>query len=143
MNIWSFSYSNRYYITHPWEWVRELWLSLKWFLQRGARGYSDCDVWGLDSYLASWMPQAIRSINKKGYPICGEQCGISSEVEENEKHWNEVLIKTARGFEIPLEQDELLGKVEPQDFQEAYEKLEKERIECFHEFGKHFNYLWD
>ena len=38
---------------------------VKWFIQRGKRGYADCDVWSLDSYLNSWMPEAIHQLKKR------------------------------------------------------------------------------
>jgi hypothetical protein len=53
-------------IFHP---VR-LCRKVKWFFQRGSRGWADCDTWGLDDYLNSWMPKALVYLkaHKHGIP---------------------------------------------------------------------------
>lgn len=43
----------------------------KWFIQRGRRGWADCDTWSLDDYLDGWMPAALRYLrdHKHGVPM--------------------------------------------------------------------------
>ena len=43
---------------------------VKWFIQRGTRGWADCDTWGLDDYLARIIYEGIKHLNKNshGYP---------------------------------------------------------------------------
>lgn len=40
------------------------------FIQRGRRGWADQDVWSLDGYLNSWLPDALRRLRdtKQGVP---------------------------------------------------------------------------
>jgi hypothetical protein len=38
--------------------------SIKYFIQRGKRGYSDEDVWDFDNYLCSIIPPAIRELKR-------------------------------------------------------------------------------
>ena len=54
-------------VFHPIEMYREV----KYFIQRGRRGWSDRDAWSLDYYLTSWMPEALGYIrkHKHGVPI--------------------------------------------------------------------------
>lgn len=42
---------------------------LKWFIQRGRRGWADCDTWSLDNYLAKVISESIVYLadNAHGY----------------------------------------------------------------------------
>ncbi len=40
---------------------------IKWFIQRGTRGYADCDTWSLDSYIAGWLPSALRQFADEAF----------------------------------------------------------------------------
>jgi hypothetical protein len=66
-----FGWNYRHLLTHPWKLAEECYYHTKWFMQRGWRGYADCDVWGLDSYLAGWLPRALDGLisAKHGHPI--------------------------------------------------------------------------
>ena len=83
-------YNYAAYAYKPWEYVGDLYLQAKWFVQRGLRGYSDEDTWSLDHYLASWMPQALRQLkqNSHGHPDGMTYAG-----------WQTRLRKMADGFE--------------------------------------------
>jgi len=37
---------------------------IKWFIQRGKRGWADCDTWGLDFYLADIIENSIQYLKK-------------------------------------------------------------------------------
>src|SRR5258708_21045784 len=78
-----FGWNYQYLLLHPWVIVQESYYQAKWFIQRGWRGYADCDVWGLDSYLAGWMPEALERLqkNKLGYPIGMKRQGWDSRLE--------------------------------------------------------------
>jgi len=77
-NRWWFKYAppfgwyNYYgYSTKPWVYFHDLWLQVKWFCQRGARGYADNSVWSVDWYLSSFMGNALRDLSKQvhGVPL--------------------------------------------------------------------------
>jgi len=102
-------------------------MSLKSFIQRGKRGYADQDLWSLDTYLADWLPIAIRDLSRisHGYPT-----------NLTEKKWNDILEKMARGFEAHNKQFDL---EEDMEFKKL-KKIEKEGIKLF---AKYFDSLWD
>jgi len=54
----------RFFNYNPWGNPRQAYREIKWFIQRGRRGYADCDVWSLDDYLDRWMPNALRRLKK-------------------------------------------------------------------------------
>ena len=93
-----FNYRKRYYATHPWELIFEVYREVKWFIQRGRRGYSDCDRWNLCGYLADWIPQAMREFQKYN---CGHPGDITNE------EWLVILEKIALGFETTTKIDDL------------------------------------
>lgn len=45
--------------------------SVRWFIQRGKRGYADCDIWQFDTYLAKMIFEGARKIKeiKHGVPM--------------------------------------------------------------------------
>jgi hypothetical protein len=51
---------------------------VKWFIQRGTRGYAECDVWGLDTYISEVLSKSLRDLaeSKTGVPglWLGEAC---------------------------------------------------------------------
>ena len=73
---------------------------IKYFIQRGMRGYSDEDTWSFDDYLCEIIPPALRKLAKNH---CG--CGCPTEFwdslsKNNECHkWAEALETMAQGFE--------------------------------------------
>lgn len=99
-----FGYNKKYLITHPHIIAREIYYYIKWFIQRGHRGYADCDVWGLDSYLCDWLPAALRELASD---IGGVPCDLAKinkdgthDVTDKEiNNWKAQLRIIADGFE--------------------------------------------
>jgi len=71
--------------------VRNLYDNTKWFIQRGRRGYSDCDVWGLCHYLPGVISQSVNHLEKNlhSFPM-----GMTF------KQWQIILRKIVKSFEI-------------------------------------------
>ena len=116
--------------------MKELIKKIKWFIQRGKRGYSDQDVWSLDSYLMEWLPKALRQLAKNhiGYPI-----GLS------DKEWISILNKMADGFDAERINDNLYfdGKISVCDAVKN-EKIVHEKLQnSLKLFVKYFRNLWD
>lgn len=124
-----FGWNYWHLITHPWLIIEESYYHIKWFIQRGYRGYSDSDSWGLDSYLCSWLPQAIRSLkDSHGHPVGMTPWG-----------WNTRLEKMAQGFEAMQNLADLKFTYKSPEERIAWRQFHR-GMKLFH---KHFFSLWD
>ena len=70
---------------------------IKWFIQRGKRGYSDADLWNFDSYLCEFMPAALRSLKKD--VGCPTQFYDETALNKENHKWIEAIEAMAQGFE--------------------------------------------
>ncbi len=124
-----FGWNYAHLFTHPWKIVGESYYRVKWFIQRGYRGYADCDVWSLDYYLSGWMPEALARLqaNKIGHPI-----GMT------QKGWDTRLEKMKQGF-IEARKVSDMVYMTPQDCTRAQRRMEA----GLKVFAKHFLSLWD
>ena len=120
-------YNYAFYLYNPHKYIIAIYDRTKWFIQRGRRGYADCDVWGLDNYLAGWMPGALRKLedNKLGHPI-----GMTP------KGWANRLRIMCEGFEAVVAMGEIPDA-------KTYRRLERRMRKGMKMFGKHFLDLWD
>jgi len=68
---------------------------IKWFFQRGARGWADCDVWSIDGYLNVIMPDMITRLQEiqHGSPALDKDGN-----ELTEEQWKIILEKIKLGF---------------------------------------------
>ena len=64
------SRSTRYYLTHPWEWFKDLKYCLRDAYQRITRGYADTDWFDMDSHLLELLPAMLKELaaNSHSYP---------------------------------------------------------------------------
>ena len=125
----------KYALTHPWEeikhWIREI----KWFIQRGLYGWADSDSWGLDWYLSTWLPSALRKYKTgSGFPGYG--------TANTYKKWGNILEKMAKGFEAHLKVDDI-EFTNSKHFQKEIKKLQKIEKEGLQLFVEYFGYLWN
>lgn len=132
---WAYSksfagYNLWYWLGSPWKFVTELPLhyahNLRWFVQRGRKGYSTHDTWSLDYYILRWLPDALDQLANEahGWPQ-------SDEFPEFED-WTQWLRDMA----------ELLRPYQDQ----LYVTEETERIfteVIWPQLGRHFFSLWD
>lgn len=98
-------------ITHFWNDYNpvQLYREVKWFVQRGRRGWSERDLWGLDTYLAGWLPDALHALKTKkcGIPInmfTQEECDLMTKgghVDDDPAvdRWHATLDHIIEGFE--------------------------------------------
>lgn len=61
----------RFFISHIIFHPTKMYDQVKWFIQRGRRGWSDRDVWSLDWYLceSTMMPDALRHLKKTKHGV--------------------------------------------------------------------------
>lgn len=69
-SVWTWSYSTRYYLTHPWKWFRELFRNIKDMWHRSIYGWTWMDVWNLNDWLLGVLPDMLRHMADHGsaYP---------------------------------------------------------------------------
>jgi len=142
-----FGYNYWYLIQHPWKVPYESYYRIKWFIQRGYRGYADCDNWDLGYYLARWMPQAIRNL-KKGIGTPGSVlCALypkkieytTQEYETASMMWQDILEQIAMGFEAINKQAEELNW--PDSPRAKF--LDSLVAQGMKQFVKYYQNLWD
>lgn len=64
MDSWDRLFHWKYAPLRAWHWLLNIPREIKWFYQRGTRGYADCDTWCLNHYIASWLPEALEHLKK-------------------------------------------------------------------------------
>lgn len=143
MSVYSYGlpYRKSYYVKRPWQYVRHQWSQLKWFYQRGSRGYADCDVWSIDAYIVHWLPAALRQLKKEnhGHPtsVCNEDIDWTTHIDcKGEERWEALLEEMASGLEMAFVlQDRWISdrdSLEWRKFDRAMQLIHK-----------HFFELWD
>ena len=130
--------------------------SVKWFFQRGYRGWADCDWWNMNNYLCEIIIPMLKELkeNKHGCPS-----GLDEDFEVAEKRWNEHIDDMIEAFEAAKRvlEDEYYKEVSGDSIEairnasgEEINKwwaLSKEDQKLFNKkikiFIKHFFSLWD
>jgi len=111
----------------------------KWFFQKLFRGYSDCDIWGLDYHLAKLILKRL-----KAFYNGGKRCGYPGHLE-NEQEWNHILEEMIFAFEYVLGDYSFNRKFWKDDSTKLENKArqaEQRYIKGMHFFAEYFNNLW-
>ena len=112
------------YVERKIPWFSKLWPSayynpVKWFVQRGSRGWADRDVWSVDQYLARIIPEMLERLKSRKNsipPILHDLQGnviyemtseTSDETFENARRlWNHRLDEIIEAFRVYQTADE-------------------------------------
>ena len=88
---------------------------IKWFIQRGRRGYSDCDTWNMYSYLIRITLPMLRWLrtNNAGYPGYGKA--------STPEKWDTLLDEMIEGFEAAK-------RIEEWDFKDYEEYVADQKL---------------
>lgn len=117
---------------------------IKWFIQRGKRGYADSDLWYLYWYISNLMVNALKQFDERrcGYPSC-----------LTDKEWSKKLNEMREGFEfyknVDHIEDEAFEKFGSERkagellWLEHVEKQRKIAEKKLNIFIKYFEHLWD
>ncbi len=122
---------------------------VKRFIQRGKRGYANCDVWGLNYYLSDVIEHSIRDLKKNlnGHPI-----GLT------EGQWVDILNSISYTFNLAKQCSEgdlmlLRDKKDRNKYTTIFEKdnntrcMNLKEIKAydlgFKNFKEYFHNLWD
>ena len=95
--IWDYIQSIFY--RYFWNWLSSIPSEIKYFIQRGRRGYSDRDSWELELYLLDIILCNLvkRRINDSSIPATQ---GPDGQWRYNKPEWNEILNEMITGFYI-------------------------------------------
>lgn len=143
-----FGWNYLHLIKNPHLIFKETYYEIKYFFQRGKRGYSDRDNWSVDYYLNSWMPTALRNLKSEhGFPV-----DVYVHMFPNDNYyeldpvhsalahakWHEILEIMAQGFEAAkkINEYEFKGPVE-------LELLRTQMNEGLRLFREYYLSLWD
>ena len=124
-------YNTGYLITHPWKIIIHYWDELVDCVERGLYGYARRDYWGLNWYLSTWLPSALRMFKKgAGYPGLGRANTFEK--------WQALLEEMAKGFEADK-------KIADFDYKKPgeLEKLVAVQQKGLKLFIKWYDNLWD
>ena len=113
---------------------------IKWFIQRGKRGYSDCDTWNLYNYLLNILVPALENLQeiKHGCPA-----NENEDIEEAFKRWTDELQIMIDGFKAGLDMEEMCIETTYEDFKVRHAELEMKFNKGMEMFVKRFWHLWD
>jgi hypothetical protein len=123
------------YRTFCWPWWKQ-YLSpktycyaVKYFVQRGLRGWANCDTWSLYDYLNEVLPEAIGHLKYHTHSI---------PMSITEEEWNKILTEIQVGFfasrSIADAKYENRGQLK---------ELTKTQNKGLHLFAKWYGDLWD
>jgi hypothetical protein len=154
----SYNWKPRYLFLSLGHFFGDFFRDIKWFFQRGARGYSDSDVWNFDCYLSDVIYNGLKQLKeiKHGFP-----CGYKENWKKAERNWDRDLQIMIDGFKSANEIGEnsfvmgcskteteiFLGREVPKFDIRKYEreiaKRQKKLDKAMDLFKKHFFNLWD
>ena len=102
---------------------------IKWFIQRGKRGYSDRDCWSFDTYLAGVISGGLTKLN--------ENHNLRYDIKSNKWVFNgEPYKQIIEGFTAYHKKEQPCGAKE-------YKNLQRKLNESLKLFSKHFEEFWD
>ncbi len=75
---------------------------IKWFIQRGKRGYADCDWWSLDTYICQVMIDAMEDLMYRGCHVgCyGGKKGLEGMNDPEARRIHNLYRRMKRFFEL-------------------------------------------
>lgn len=91
-NVWRFAYGKRYYLTHPWKWIKEAAYNIRAAWQRTTRGWANMDVWDMDNWFLHTIPPMLRYLAENGHSYPGIE---PFDGEEGAQRWKDWLLETA------------------------------------------------
>lgn len=113
--------------------MKNLINEIKWFIQRGRRGYSDQDVWSFDYYLTDVISGGLRHLAKHHY-------GYPSKLTD--KKWVKILNSIADDLSKPYIANEDVD-LPHDEWKKNLEEANKVQQKALKLFIKHFNNYWD
>ena len=155
----NFFYTKRYYLTHPYKFIRECWINLKNAWYRATRGWSYQDLWNMNDYLIDIMIDMLRNLARDhcAYPgiepfetpekwtswlyyIAGE---LEASKEDNYERRNEYYDEYMKQFEDKNYESTEIDKLYFARDKELATEARERRTKALIEVIKFWDYLWD
>ena len=130
-----YMYGCRWYLTHPISFIRDVFKETKAFIQRGYRGYADCDLWSFDDYLDVVLSNALKDFSElnNSYPAI--------KGAKTSREWKRVLKEMAEGFE-DMAYYNSEGMLKDKNYQ-GWKKADKKHKQSLKLLIKWWRHLWD
>lgn len=124
---------------------------IKWFIQRGIRGWADCDVWSFDSYLNKIIISGLKRL-KENHQGCPSDLWDEYAVNQECHKWYFIIDEMIQGFEAA---DTIVnghcmyfseidnGMMEYRLDKEQLENLSKKYKRGMKLFSEYYLNLWD
>ena len=62
MSVWQWPYTKRYYLTHPWKWVKHFFTNCRDAYRRMRYGWTYSDVWNWDDWFLTIVPDMFKHL---------------------------------------------------------------------------------
>lgn len=111
-SVFNYSYSKRYYLTHPWKLIKEFFQNCYHGWRRAIYGWTWEDCWNFDSWFCTVIPQLLKHLADYG-------CGYPGEPFETPEKWHDWLHKMANTIER-LQYDDWME--DSNEYSKDYEK---------------------
>ena len=123
---------------------------IKWFFQRGKRGWADCDIWSFDYYLSGIIINGLKQLKKDSYG-CPSEFYDKTRTNDECWKWKEILEEMIQGFEaaktlndcfftkVVKKDGRLVKKIDIEQEKQLTKKFER----GISLFGKYYLGLWD
>ena len=124
--------------------LKDLYYKIKYFIQRGKRGYADCDIWDLDYYICNIMIQTLIHL-KTIADGCPPELFDSNATNQSWR-WDKILDGIIEGFEAGkkiIEEKTIFDIENIEDYQKEYKLLLKKFNKGMELLKQYFFYLWD
>ena len=127
ISVWTFPYRPRYYITHPWKIIKDIYWNIRNFWHRGRFGYAYVDVWDFCNWYPRVAAEALRYMadHHSGYPGC-PPWDTSERWEEHLRYLANQLQRCADSQDICFEEER---NEYSEEFHEAFKNLVHHREE--------------
>lgn len=123
--------------------IRDSWYDFRCRCQRFKCGYSYSDVWDMDYWFMNTVKPMLIHLRDHG-------SSVPMEFENNEKGWHDTLTDMVCCLNM-MDRDQVyrelgfdnMRNMTREDYDTAYNIMEKNKNEFFELFSKYFYTLWD
>lgn len=160
-SAFSFPFSTRYYLTHPWTWFKDLYTGLKNARMRVKYGFCWSDIWNYYDWYLRTTPQMLRhlGLHSSGYPgiapfdepgkwsswllwAADELEACREEVFEKRNEYYEEYMKQFENWEPNRKVSELDKQYFARE-RELYDEMNARRKRVMGLVNEYFPMLWD